>query len=46
MILDTLSNRELYYSLSPRLQTAFEWLDRTDVASLAVGRHDIDGNNI
>ena len=46
MILDTLSNRELYYSLSPRLQTAFEWLDRTDVASLAVGRHDIDGSNI
>lgn len=46
MILDTLQNRELYYSLSPRLRTAFEWLDRTDVAALEVGRHDIDGDNI
>ena len=46
MILDTLQNRELYYFLSPRLRQAFEWLDRTDVASLEVGRHDIDGDDI
>ena len=46
MILDTLQNRECYYSLSPRLCTAFEWLDKTDVASLEVGRHAIDGDDI
>lgn len=46
MILDTLQNRECYYSLSPRLRTAFEWLDKTDVASLEVGRHVIDGDDI
>ncbi len=46
MILDTLQKRECYYSLSPRLRTAFEWLDKTDVSTLAVGRHDIDGDNI
>lgn len=46
MILDTLQNRECYYSLSPRLRTAFEWLDNTDVASLEVGRHSIDGDDI
>ena len=46
MILDTLQNRELYYFLSPRLRQAFEWLDHTDVASLEVGRHDIDGDDI
>ena len=46
MILDTLQNRELYYFLSPRLRQAFEWLDRTNVASLEVGRHDIDGDDI
>lgn len=46
MILDTLQNRECYYSLSPRLRTAFEWLDKTDVASLEVGRHAIDGDDI
>ena len=46
MILDTLQNRECYYSLSPRLRTAFEWLDKRDVASLEVGRHAIDGDDI
>ena len=46
MILDTLKNRELYYTLSPRLRRAFEWLEQTDVATLAVGRHDIDGDDI
>ena len=46
MILDTLQNRECYYSLSPRLRRAFEWLDSTDVASLEVGRHSIDGDDI
>ena len=46
MILDTLQNRERYYSLCPRFQRAFEWLDQTDVASLEVGRHTIDGDDI
>jgi YhcH/YjgK/YiaL family protein len=46
MILDTLQNRERYYALSPRLRQAFEWLDTADIASLEVGRHDIDGDNI
>lgn len=46
MILDTLKNRGLYYTLSPRLRRAFEWLEQTDVATLAVGRHDIDGDDI
>ena len=46
MILDTLQNRERYYPLCPRLRRAFEWLDVTDVASLEVGRHAIDGDDI
>ena len=46
MILDTLQNRERYYAISPRLHKAFEWLDSTDINSLEVGRHDIDGDNI
>lgn len=46
MILDTLKNRELYYALSPRLRKAFEWLDTADIASLEVGRHSIDGDDI
>lgn len=46
MILDTLQNRELYYTLSPRLRRAFEWLEQTDVTALAPGRHDIEGDDI
>ena len=46
MILDTLQNRERYYALAPRLRKAFEWLDTADIASLEVGRHDIDGDDI
>ncbi len=46
MILDTLKNREFYYALSPRLRKAFEWLDTADIASLEVGRHSIDGDDI
>lgn len=46
MILDTLQNCELYYSLSPRMHQAFEWLERTDVSKLEVGRHNIDSDNL
>ncbi len=46
MILDTIKNRELYYTISPRLHRAFEWLEHTDVSSLTIGRHEIEGNDI
>lgn len=46
MIVDAVKNAELYYSLSPRIKQAFEWLAHTDVTSLSVGRHDIDGDNL
>lgn len=46
MILDTLQNCELYYSLSPRMRQAFEWLEHTDVSKLEAGRHNIDGDNL
>ena len=46
MILDSLRNKELYYPLCPRFKKAFEWLEATDIASLATGRHAIDGDDI
>lgn len=46
MIVDSIKNRELYYSLSPRIEQAFDWLAKTDVSTLSAGRHDIDGNNL
>lgn len=46
MIVDAIKNAELYYSLSPRIKQAFEWLAECDVEALEVGRHDIDGDNL
>ena len=46
MIVDSIKNGELYYSLSPRIKQAFEWLAQTDVKALSAGRHDIDGDNL
>lgn len=46
MILDSIKNAELYYSLSPLVKKAFDWLAKTDIKSLSTGRHDIDGDNL
>lgn len=46
MILDSLKNLERYYALSPRLKVVFDFLSTADLASLGVGRHDIDGDNV
>lgn len=46
MILDTIKNAELYYSVSPRLAQAFDYINSTDLESLTEGRHDIDGDNL
>lgn len=46
MIVDAIKNAELYYSLSPRIKQAFDWLSTADVQALSAGRHDIDGDNL
>ncbi len=46
MILDSIKNAELYYSISPLVKEAFDWLAKTDVMALSAGRHDIDGDNL
>ncbi|MFR9503598.1 MAG: YhcH/YjgK/YiaL family protein [Rikenellaceae bacterium] len=46
MILDSIKNAELYFSVSPRLERAFEYIRSTNLAELTVGRHDIDGDEI
>jgi len=43
MILDTLAHADRYAALNPRFQAAFDFLRRTDLAALPVGRVDIDG---
>ena len=46
MIIDRISNAQLYEHLSPRIKRAFDYLRRTDLASLSPGRHDIDGDRL
>ncbi|WP_298739673.1 YhcH/YjgK/YiaL family protein [uncultured Chitinophaga sp.] len=46
MILDTLENAHLYYGLGPKFVKAFEYLKRTDLASLTKGRYEIEGKDI
>jgi YhcH/YjgK/YiaL family protein len=46
MILDRLENAAKYFPLHKRLARAFEYLSRTDCATLPDGRHEIDGPRI
>lgn len=46
MILDTLKNAHLYYSVSSRMERAFELVSKVDLSSLDAGRHDLDGDEI
>ena len=46
MIFDMLSNSNLYAGIAPRLKTAFDYLNNTDLAALPVGRINLDGDHI
>ena len=46
MILDVLQHSGRYASLHPGFGPAFEFLRRTDLASLPSGRHPIDGERL
>lgn len=46
MITDKLERAALYGGLAPRIRTALEWLQATDLNALPVGRVDLDGDNL
>ena len=46
MILDALPRSALYIGLHPLFARAFDFLARTDLATLAPGRHAIDGDRL
>ena len=46
MIFDQLSNAHLYAALGRPIETALEYLKRTDLAGLSPGRHEIEGVGI
>jgi len=45
MILDKLSNADLYRGIHPRIAAAFHWLKNTDLATLPLGKTVIDGEH-
>lgn len=45
MIYDKLENCELYAGISPYFAKAFAFMKANDLASLPLGRHEIDGDN-
>ncbi|WP_144212580.1 YhcH/YjgK/YiaL family protein [Shewanella donghaensis] len=46
MIVDTLSNHQLYHPLSPRLSTALAHLAATDFSQYEVGSYPLEGKDI
>jgi YhcH/YjgK/YiaL family protein len=46
MILDSLKHASLYSGLSPMFNKAFEFLAKTDLNALALGKHNIEGENL
>jgi YhcH/YjgK/YiaL family protein len=46
MIIDHLKNVALYCPLSPRIALAFNYLTTTDFSELALGKYEIDGENV
>lgn len=46
MIIDSLKNAGLYYGVSPRLKSAFEYLQKTDFEKMDPGKYEIDGTNV
>jgi len=46
MIHDCLENAEAYVDLNPHFMAAFKFLRRNDIAELAEGRHEVDGDDV
>jgi YhcH/YjgK/YiaL family protein len=46
MIIDKLANAGLYSSISPRFAAAFNYLAKTDLTSVAVGKYEIEGTDV
>jgi YhcH/YjgK/YiaL family protein len=46
MIVDTISNASKYYPVHPLFAKAFEYIRKTDLDTIEMGRYDIDGDNL
>lgn len=46
MIIDTLQNAPKYFSIHPLFKKAFEYISKTDLNTIEMGKYEIDGDNI
>ncbi|MCS3799291.1 YhcH/YjgK/YiaL family protein [Niastella sp. OAS944] len=46
MIIDLLSNAQLYYNQGPLFKKAFEYLANTDFSKVEKGKYELDGTNL
>jgi biofilm protein TabA len=46
MIIDTISNASKYFSVHPLFAKAFEYIQKTDLDTIEMGKYEIDGDNL
>jgi biofilm protein TabA len=46
MIIDTIQNASKYFSVHPLFQKAFEYIGKTDLNAVEMGKYEIDGDNL
>jgi biofilm protein TabA len=46
MIVDTLQNAHKYFAVHPLFAKAFDYINKTDLAGIEVGKYEIDGDNL
>ncbi len=46
MIIDSLKNAAMYYSLGSRVEAAFQYLQSVDLSTVEPGRYELDGANL
>ncbi|MEI9806821.1 MAG: YhcH/YjgK/YiaL family protein [Bacteroidota bacterium] len=46
MIIDTLQNASKYFSVHPLFAKAFEYIQKTDLDTIEMGKYEIDGDNL
>ncbi|HLG41706.1 MAG TPA: YhcH/YjgK/YiaL family protein [Chitinophagaceae bacterium] len=46
MIIDTLQNASKYYSIHPLFAKAFEYIQKTNLDTVEIGKYEIEGDNL
>lgn len=46
MIIDKIENQSIYKSINTRFEKAFDFINKTDLTQIDLGKHEIDGDEI